>query len=92
MRRFPIYPTAVASRGRLRPRPGEETFWSASLWLDASLDLGRAWATQCRICRKKVDSDRVDLGGEQEQVHDDEAVTKQSHVQRRSKHQHIQLR
>lgn len=42
-------PPAVASRGRLRPRPGEETSRSTSLHLDTSVELRRARATRRRI-------------------------------------------
>jgi hypothetical protein len=52
----------------------------------------RAWATWRRICRYNADSDPVDLDDEQEQVHGDEVVTKQSRVRRRTKHRQIRLR
>jgi hypothetical protein len=61
MRRFPIHPPSVASRGCQRPRPREKISWSALLRLDASMEVGRARATQRRIYRKKVDSDLVEL-------------------------------
>jgi hypothetical protein len=86
LRRFPIHPP-LSRLADTNARVLWKTFPSR---LGASVKVGRARATRRRISRK-VDSDPVELAGEQAQVHNNEPVTKQSHVRRRSNHRHIQL-
>jgi hypothetical protein len=54
-------------RGNRRPRQTEESFRSTLLPLDASMEVGRNRATGRRICRWKVDSKPVEVGGEEDE-------------------------
>jgi hypothetical protein len=89
MKRCTVDSPAPAYRGSRHPCHTEESSRSTSLSLDASVEVGRDRATRWRICRRKGDSEPIEVCAEQDQVEHVEFLSTQSRSQRKTKRPQI---
>jgi hypothetical protein len=82
-------PPRLVYRESRRPRQTKESSRSTSLPLDVSVEVGQNRATGRRICRRKGDSEPVEVGGEEDEEEHVEFVSSQPRSRRKPKHPQI---